>query len=114
MSKVKKTVAVPADEFVLVANSSTIHSYKWHGTEKARYADLSIKFKNGGVYTYMDVDLATFNEFVTADSRGSYFSANIRGVFLTEKVESAPEKKSNKLHTLNVMAAWPFPNHKKP
>jgi len=42
---------------------------------------LAIRFKSGAVYTYSDVDEATYNELLTASSAGRYFSDKIRDVF---------------------------------
>ncbi len=42
---------------------------------------LSVNFLNGSTYEYYGVPQIVFDEFLTADSKGRYFNANIKGVF---------------------------------
>jgi len=42
---------------------------------------LEIEFKNNNVYQYFDVPEPTYVAFCQADSKGKFFSQNIRGVF---------------------------------
>ena len=46
---------------------------------------LSVTFKSGSVYTYADVDEATYQGLLTAPSAGRYFSDNIRDKFTYSK-----------------------------
>lgn len=39
---------------------------------------LYVKFNNGGVYSYGNVDTGLFQDLITAPSVGSFFSANIK------------------------------------
>jgi len=39
---------------------------------------LEVGFRNGTVYQYFDVPPAVHQEFMSADSHGKYFSANIK------------------------------------
>jgi hypothetical protein len=47
---------------------------------------LELGFHDGGVYAYFDVPLASFNEFLAADSKGRYFNHHIRNNFRTHPV----------------------------
>jgi hypothetical protein len=47
---------------------------------------LELGFHDGGVYAYFDVPLASFNEFLAADSKGRYFNHHIRNHFRTHPV----------------------------
>ncbi len=42
---------------------------------------LEIEFKNGNVYQYFDVPESVYQAFCQADSKGQFFSQNIRGAF---------------------------------
>ena len=41
---------------------------------------LEIEFMKGEIYHYLDVDVVTFNDLMTADSHGRYFYSKIKGV----------------------------------
>jgi hypothetical protein len=47
----------------------------------AETRQMTIRFKGGTVYTYEDVDQATYDGLMTAPSPGSYFVSKIRDVF---------------------------------
>jgi hypothetical protein len=49
--------------------------------------DLTIEFKGGQRYKYSEVSLDEFTNFSNAESGGKYFSAEIRGIYETEKIE---------------------------
>lgn len=51
---------------------------------------LSLTFKNGGVYDYVDVEENIFHEMILAESVGRYFHSKIRGHYdyLKKTVES--------------------------
>lgn len=53
---------------------------------------LELEFVHGGVYQYLDVPTEEYAELMNADSLGSHFSHNIRGVYeykeVDEKVKS--------------------------
>ena len=42
---------------------------------------LFIEFTKGGSYQYFDVPEAVFDGMKAADSKGQYFSRNVKGVF---------------------------------
>ncbi len=46
---------------------------------------LSITFKSGSVYTYADVDEATYGELISAPSPGVYFAQQIKDKFTFTK-----------------------------
>jgi hypothetical protein len=48
--------------------------------------DLFVEFNSGSEYKYSDVPLDKFHEFLAADSKGSFYSQEIKGVFNSEKV----------------------------
>lgn len=47
---------------------------------------LGVIFHNGGEYHYANVPAALVAEMLSAPSTGSFFSRNIRGVFVTTRV----------------------------
>jgi hypothetical protein len=58
-----------------VADSSTIRRLRWDkGT-------LEVEFSSGQTYQYFDVPEHTFVALRGADSKGSFLSQNIKGVF---------------------------------
>jgi hypothetical protein len=102
-------------------NSSTIFGHRWEGKGNSYNGikdsgNLVIKFKNGGVYRYKDVDFDTYSGFAEAESKGKYLAKNIKNKFVTEKIDlPRPVKYSaDKPHGSDVKAAWPFPTHTKP
>jgi len=96
--------------------SSTIEGHRWAGKgsrwskEPKVSGDLILKFKNSGYYRYKDVDHDTYWGFEEAESKGKYFSANIKNKFVTEKIK--PPKPL--IHGSDVPNAWPFPTYAKP
>lgn len=51
---------------------------------------LEIEFRHGGVYRYFDVPGEIFSALMAAESKGRFFSANIRRRFRFEKVDAGP------------------------
>lgn len=47
---------------------------------------LGVRFHRGGEYHYADVPKPVVDEMLASSSTGSYFSRNVRGVFVTTKV----------------------------
>lgn len=72
-----------------VVSSSQISGYGWiedrHGV---RTGLLVIEFKDGVRYAYRGVPERLFEEFLCAESKGSFFHANVRGKFETYVVDS--------------------------
>lgn len=112
-------------------NSSTIFGHRWEGKGNSYNGirdsgNLIIKFNNGGVYRYKDVDFETYIGFADAESKGKYLAKNIKNKFVTEKIDlPRPAKYSvnksgpwvfptDKPHGSDVKAAWPFPTYNKP
>lgn len=48
---------------------------------------LRVRFKNGSEYDYSGMSPEAFNEFLGAESIGSHFGKNVRGVYEYSKVE---------------------------
>lgn len=69
---------------VQISNSSTIKSIGYSYETQT----LEIEFHRGGVYQYADVPQATYQEFISVDSVGSYFHANIKTQFTATKMGS--------------------------
>lgn len=46
---------------------------------------LEVEFNSGGVYQYSSVPQEVYEGFIGADSKGRYFSANIKGVYSFSK-----------------------------
>lgn len=47
---------------------------------------LEVEFNHGGVYQYFDVPKNVYEELMSADSHGVYFSANIRNDYEFQKM----------------------------
>lgn len=45
---------------------------------------LYLRFRSGELYRYLDLPPQTFSDFLTAESKGQYFSRNIRERFRCE------------------------------
>jgi hypothetical protein len=43
--------------------------------------ELEIEFTNGGIYRYFDVSRKVYQELLHAESQGSYFNGEIKGVY---------------------------------
>jgi hypothetical protein len=82
MTNTKKLVKIDKSvKFEAVTGSSIIAGY-------ARAAgDLAVKFNNGSKYIYKGVDDATVAAFKLAESKGKYFSANIKPKFEAQQAE---------------------------
>jgi hypothetical protein len=62
---------------VLKEKSSQIRSIGYDHDTKI----LELEFSSGGVYAYFDVPQALYDEFIRAESLGSFVATRIRGVF---------------------------------
>jgi len=47
---------------------------------------LYVRFRDGDIYRYFDCPVSVYKEFLTAESKGRYFSQNIRNRFRYELV----------------------------
>lgn len=47
---------------------------------------LEIEFHHGGVYRYFGVSENVYDELMSAHSKGSYFSSNIKNFYRTQKL----------------------------
>lgn len=47
---------------------------------------LEIEFHHGGVYRYFGVFENVYDELMSANSKGSYFSSNIKNFYRTQKL----------------------------
>jgi len=63
--------------------SSTIASYDYNPLTH----QMEVRFKNGSLYRYSDVDQDTVKAFEEAESKGGFLHQRIRGVFPFEKGE---------------------------
>ena len=43
-----------------------------------RLHTLEVEFRNGAIYRYLDVPIATYNDLLTADSKARFYDRNIR------------------------------------
>ncbi len=64
-------------------DSSNIHSFGYMLESK----ELHVIFKHGGHYVFFDVPRTRFISMINADSRGSYFSKNIKQKFSSDIIE---------------------------
>lgn len=62
------------DDFISVEHSF-MNGYKYDDV------NLYVMFKSGGIYMYEDVDQSTYDDFISAESRGRYFAKVIKPNF---------------------------------
>lgn len=92
-----------------VKDSSTIAGYDWKGKGKAwatATGNLVIKFKNGGLYEYADVDGQTVKDFAEAASKGRFLTEVIKPNYEVKKLGSSTVSMNT------VTSGWPFPTSK--
>ncbi|MGH8129089.1 MAG: KTSC domain-containing protein [Gammaproteobacteria bacterium] len=65
--------------------SSQIHAVGYDAEKKT----LRVSFKSGGVYDYADVPEQVHKDMLAAESVGSFFHKNVRGIYQHKKLESA-------------------------
>lgn len=53
---------------------------------------LEVKFKNGGIYHYSNVDQKTYDAFEKAESHGKHFAKAINGKFQHKKFDPKKDK----------------------
>jgi hypothetical protein len=63
--------------------SSMIQSYAV--VKESNVSTLYVKFKSGEIYSFESVPDKTILEFISSESKGKYFSANIRNKYSTFK-----------------------------
>jgi KTSC domain len=49
---------------------------------------LEVEFNSGKLYRYFDVPKQSYNELLTAESKGRYFNANIRNCFSSKQIDN--------------------------
>lgn len=64
--------------------SSNIEAISYLKAEKI----LKIHFKNGSVYEWKDVPVRKYNRLMEAESKGSFFSKEIKGKYTSNKLKS--------------------------
>jgi len=57
---------------------------------------LTISFHQGGLYSYIEVEKFTYNEFIRASSPGKYFTTSIKGKFEMLNKTKKNKKQENK------------------
>lgn len=78
-------------KLIRVTNSSNVWAYAYNISEGKNLGTLYIQFKgkNGGpgdLYQYYDVPVNVYRKWITAPSKGHFFWANIRDVYLYRKL----------------------------
>ena len=63
--------------------SSNIQAVRYNKAEEI----LHIRFRDGGIYEFIDVPSNIYLGFMTSPSKGKYFHANIRGVFQSTRIK---------------------------
>lgn len=58
-------------------SSSSIASVEYYRSTQT----LEVVLRHGGVYQYFDVPERVYEEFIRADSPGTYFNSAIKGVY---------------------------------
>lgn len=69
-------------EIVEVQNSSNIRQIEYNPTRQ----EMVVEFHVGARYLYSSVPLEEWVEFKTAESKGAYFAANIKGKYNGQKL----------------------------
>lgn len=64
---------------MIYVDSSNIEAIGYDPSTK----ELHVQFLKSGLYVYPDVPQEVFDEFLNADSKGSYFNRNIKPVYTT-------------------------------
>lgn len=57
-------------------DSSNVHSVAYHEPSKT----LAVRFKSGGLYSYLEVDRETYSSMVHADSVGGYLNRVVKSL----------------------------------
>src|SRR5437763_15476789 len=50
---------------------------------------MEIEFCNGAVYRYLDVPIAVYRDFLSADSKAQYYDWNIKGRYRSLRIRTA-------------------------
>ena len=62
--------------------STSIASIGYH----AESLTLEVEFTNGGLYQYLGVPPKTYEEFLTAESKGTFYNARVKNDYPYRKV----------------------------
>ena len=68
---------------------------------EAERHQLYLRFRDGNVYRYFSCPLKVYTEFLSADSKGRYFSQNIRSQFRYEQVYGVSSVERPKLKLIS-------------
>ena len=71
------------DEEFTPVESSNIESFRYLEDKK----ELQIRFLSGGLYAYEEVSGDTFSAFLGAPSKGRFVAQNLKGQFVTRRLE---------------------------
>jgi hypothetical protein len=75
-AQIARETGIPVRTIVRIpVESQSIASVGYHRRAKI----LEIEFRNGGIYQYSDVPIATYKKFLRAESKGQFFQREIRG-----------------------------------
>lgn len=76
-------------KLIRVAHSSNVWAYAYNGDSDPGTLYIQFKGKNGGpgdLYAYYYVPYKVYKKWITAPSKGHFFWANIRDVYLYNKL----------------------------
>jgi hypothetical protein len=79
-SKKQAKPVAPQVEWVDTPESSNIAKFGYGSTT------LSVQFKNGGRYEYLDVPITLFADMKAAESKGRFLNENVKGSYAFRKV----------------------------
>jgi KTSC domain-containing protein len=65
--------------------STSLHAAIYHDQS----AFLELEFRSGAIYRYLGVPAQTYQELLTAESKGRYFNQHIRNRFPFAKIDLA-------------------------
>lgn len=70
------------NNWVPIENSSTILAASY---DKAKSL-LMVEFSQRAIYSYVDVPVSVYNEFVSSENPGKYFKDNIKHLYTTRRI----------------------------
>lgn len=72
---------------MISVDSSNIAEIGWEAGSKSSVGILNVRFSNGSLYEYYDVESVIFDLFIKAESKGKFFSSFIRKIYKYSKIE---------------------------
>lgn len=78
-------------ERIQIVNSSSIKTVGY----SPETATLEVEFSSGGLYSYANVPQEVYDRFLTSDSKGHFFQADIRACYPCTHLNPKPKEESH-------------------